>query len=64
MKKGRIGNKEVSNFLGLSEFIKKSELNSLLDYCLNDILKDKDKVFVHSHFRRYPKKRFIPESIV
>ena len=63
MRNGRFRGKEVSKFLGLSEFLKKGELKSLLDYCLNDILKDKDKVFVRSHFRRYPKKRLIPESI-
>ena len=63
MRNGRFRDREVSKFLGLSEFLKKSELKSLLDYCLYDILKDKDKVFVRSHFRKYPKKRFIPESI-
>ena len=55
--------KEDSSFLGLSEYIKKCELKSLLDYCVSDIHKDKNKVFVRSHFRRYPKKRPIPESV-
>ena len=63
MKKGRLRDKEVSSFLGLSEYIKRCELKSLLDYCVSDIHKDKNKVFVRSHFRRYPKKRFIPESV-
>lgn len=55
MKNGRFRDEEVSKCLGLSEFLKKSELKSLVDYCVNDIRKDEDKVFVHSHFRRYPK---------
>ena len=63
MRNGRFRDKEVSKFLGLSEFLKNSELKSLLDYCVCDIHKDKNKVFVRSHFRRYHKKRFIPESI-
>ena len=63
MKKGRLRDKEVSSFLGLSEYIKRCELKSLLDYCVSDIHKDKNKVFVRSHFRRYPKKRPIPESV-